>query len=202
MTENAEEQCEKYVTNALLAHDRSPEALQTFASMRLSQVRIEDAKEKLATSMSIWEDQVPGTPEFPTYASRLSLVRLLLECEMTEDAFRVLQQLQQEDDEVVELWYLFGWTYYLQGENSKDLEKRREAWEDSRDCLHKCQSLYQRMDWDDEALKEHASDLLANIHAFGISIEFEEPHMNATEEEDDSGDEEHWESDEDEMDED
>ncbi|CCG82187.1 TPR domain protein [Taphrina deformans PYCC 5710] len=201
MTENAEEQCEKYVTNALLADDRSSEALQTLASMRLSQSRVEDAKTTLANSMSIWKDQVPGAPGFPTYASRLSLVRLLLECEMTEDALEVLQQLEHEVDEVVDLWFLFGWTYYLQGEaHAEASEERKESWEDARDCLHRCEKLYRRLDWNDEALKEHASDLLGNINAAGISIEHkdepdQEPQANGDIEEED------WESDEDEMDE-
>lgn len=202
MTENAEQQCEKYVTNALLADDRSSEALQTLASMRLSQTRVEDAKATLANSMSIWKDQTPGSPDFPTYASRLSLVRLLLECEMTHDAMEVLQQLEHEDDEVVELWFLFGWTFYLQGEAVEDPERKREIWEDARDCLHKCEGLYRRLDWDDESLKEHASDLLGNIHASGISIEYKEPTVDSIPNGAEIEEEEEWESDENEMDED
>lgn len=202
MTENAEQQCQKYVTNALLADERSSEALQTLASMRLSQVRLDDAKATLENSMSIWKDQVSGSPNFPTYASRLSLVRLLLECEMTDDAMKVLQQLELEDDEVVDLWYLYGWTYYVQGEGIEEPEKKREAWEDARDCLHKCEAMYQSMDWDDEALKEHASDLLGNIHASGISIEFKEPAMDIVHDGANSEEEQDWESDENEMDED
>lgn len=202
MSANAEEQCEKYVTNALLADDKSSEALQTLASMRLSQTRLKEAKTILANSIAIWKDQVPGAPGFPTYASRLSLIRLLLECEMTDDSLQVLQQLEHEADEVVDLWYLFGWTYYLQGEAHPDnSEERRESWEDARDCLHKCENLYRRLDWNDDGLREHASDLLGNINAAGISIEHRDPEaepvMNGDGVEDDD-----WESDEHEMDQD
>lgn len=203
MTESAEKQCEKYVTNALLADDTSSEALQTLASMRLSQSRMEEAKTALLTSISIWKDQVPGAFGFPSYASRLSLVRLLLECEMMDDTLEVLQQLEHEDDEVVDLWFLFGWTYYLQGERFGDAEaeKRQESWEDARDCLHKCETLYRRLNWDDEDLKNHASDLLGNISAAGISIVHTEPVQDILPD-GDIDDEAGWESDENEMDED
>lgn len=136
MNDNAEQECEKYVTNALLADDKSSEALQTLASMRLSQSRVDDARTTLKNSMSIWQDQVPGTPGFPTYAARISLIRLLLECEMTDDAQQVLSQLENEGDDNVDLWYMYGWSYYIQGELEKDPEARRELWEDARDCLH------------------------------------------------------------------
>lgn len=203
MNDGAEQQCEKYVTNALLADGDSPEALQTLASMRLSQSRIEDAKRTLTNSMSVWKGQIPGSSNFPSYTSRLSLVRLLLECEMMDEALEVLHQLEQEDDQVVDLWFLLGWTYFLQGERfgNSQKEKHRESWEDARDCLHKCEVLYKRFDCDDESLKEHASNLLANINAAGISIEHKEagPEMLP---EDEEGDDEEWESDENEMDED
>lgn len=198
MSEGAEQSCEKYVTNALLADDKSAEALQTLASMRLSQQRIDEAKTTLRNSISIWQDQTPGSVGFPTYVSRMSLVRLLLECEMTDDALHVLQQLEQEDDGTVELWYLYGWNYYLQGEvvPDADSEKRRELWEESRDCLHRCEKLYRTLDWQDLDLQEHASVLLGNIHGYGISIEVaddtttgqEEPIME-------NEDEAEWESD-------
>lgn len=204
MTEGAEQQCEKYVTNALLADDESSEALQTLASMRLSQSRMEDAKTALANSISVWKGQTPGIPGFPTYTSRLSLVRLLLECEMMDDALDVLQQLEAEDDQVVDLWFLFGWTYFLQGERHGETQqdKRRESWEDARDCLHRCEILYKQFNWDDESLKEHASDLLANINAAGISIEHQEPAAEPATENGADVAEEDWESDEDDMDED
>lgn len=203
MSDGAEQQCEKYVTNALLADGDSPEALQTLASMRLSQSRMEDAKTTLTNSMSVWKGQTPGSSNFPSYTSRLSLVRLLLECEMMDEASEVLQQLEQEDDQVVDLWFLLGWTYFLQGERSGETqnEKRRELWEDARDCLHKCELLYKRFDWDDDNLKEHASDLLANINAAGISIEHKEAGRDTLQEGDEDVDGE-WESDENEMDED
>lgn len=193
MEENAETECEKYVTNALLADDKSSEALQTMASMRLSQSRVEDAKTTLRNSMSIWQDQVPGTPQFPTYAARISLIRLLLECEMTEDAQKVLQQLENEGDDNVDLWYMYGWSYYVKGELEQDEDARRELWEDARDCLHRCEKLYKALEHDDAEMQEHASILLGNIHHAGISILPQDDQANGHGEDDE--DNETWESD-------
>lgn len=200
MNDNAEESCEKYVTNALLADDKSSEALQTLASMRLSQTRIEEAKKALSDSISIWQDQTLGDIGFPSYSSRVSLVRLLLECEMTEDAMLVLQQLEREDDQAVELWYLYGWNYYLQGEllDAAESAKRQDLWEEARDCLHRCETLYKSLDWDDPDLQEHASVLLGNIHGAGISIEHKEDQEKGAPAEEDV-EEAEWESDDEAM---
>lgn len=182
MAPEAESRCEAYVTKALLADDEHAEALQTLASMRLSQQRNDEAQAALRRSLNLWLDpardsQSDGPEKTPSYSTRLSLVRLLLECEMLDDAHRVLDGLEAEDDEQVELWYLSGWTYVLLGERvhsagGPDAGPERHAlWEDARDCLKKCEKLYRAQDYDDDALREHASDLLALVHGAGISLE-------------------------------
>jgi Tfp pilus assembly protein PilF len=200
MEADAEANCEKYVTNALLADESSSEALQTLASMRLSQQRVEEARTALRHSLSLWQDADGEPGILPAYASRIALVRLLLECDMTDESLDVLQQLSREDDESVDLWYLFGWTYFLAGEllQAKDpkgsTEQRDEHWEDARHCLQKCEQLYKRLEWDDDGIREHASELLACIAEAGIPLT-EAPEEAGPEEAED------WESEDDAMDE-
>lgn len=104
--------------------------------MRLSQTRNEDAQGALQKSMELWVNKEHGDPAIPIYDSRLALVRLLLELNMHEYAFTVLEGLQKENDQVVDLWYLYGWTYYCLGEvETRSADERQGHWEDARDCL-------------------------------------------------------------------
>lgn len=60
MEPDAEPKCEQYVTEALLAVPDSAEALQTLASVRISQTRFDDAKAALSRSFAVWKDLGPG----------------------------------------------------------------------------------------------------------------------------------------------
>ncbi|KAI4811711.1 hypothetical protein KUCAC02_014588, partial [Chaenocephalus aceratus] len=78
--------------------------------------------------------------EIPPYESRVTTAKLLLESEEfessvsiieewylqrgTEVAVDVLEGLLEEDDEVVQVWYLSGWVCYLQLEKAKELQER------------------------------------------------------------------------------
>ncbi|BFZ58904.1 hypothetical protein PYCC9005_005972 [Savitreella phatthalungensis] len=181
MEPEAEARCENYVGKALLADAHHCEALQTMASMRLSQQRPHEARSALVSSLELWLGKGDDAAALPVYGARLSLTRLLLECEMLDEALKVLEGLEREDDESVELWYLFGWTYVLLGErilppqadtqgHEKQVKERTSLWEDARDCLKKCEKLYRAQEYDDQALRDHASDLLALVHASGISL--------------------------------
>ena len=104
----AESTCETLVAEALLTAPLSPEPLQTLASVRISQLRVEDARAALARSMELWVDLPPEDPHVPEFATRISLARLLMEAGMEEGAMGVLERLVREDDGCVEAWYLGG----------------------------------------------------------------------------------------------
>jgi tetratricopeptide (TPR) repeat protein len=106
------------------------------ASVRLSQVRNDEAREALQHSLQLWINKDPGDPSIPIYDTRLALVKLLLELQLYAEAFSVLERLQQENDQSVDLWYLWGWSYYCLGdEDQLPEEERKHHWEDARDCL-------------------------------------------------------------------
>jgi len=193
MAADAEQRCEKYVTEALLAAPESSEALQTLASVRISQQRTEDAAAALERAFAVWRDLDTESPEMPSYANRVQLARLLIETEQYETAIDVLERLQAEDDQLPDLWYLGGWTLFLLGERERSRsggsERWVEFWEAGREWLKQCEQFYKLLEWEDEGIKDHACELLAKIS------EVVPETMETNEEEGGEDEEEDWESD-------
>lgn len=107
-----------------------------------------DAKAALERSVALWKDlepgnifplpvtprskvfthpHRPGSPTVPPYATRMATTRLLMETEMYDTAFEVLEGLQEEDDQVVDLWYLGGWCLYCKGDQLREEEAAAAA---------------------------------------------------------------------------
>ncbi|RKP04917.1 hypothetical protein THASP1DRAFT_20505, partial [Thamnocephalis sphaerospora] len=163
---DAEQKCEQYLEQAVQADATNAEVYQTLASVRLSQQRPEDAKQALEKSVSLWIDLDPRDPAYPQSDARIALVKLMLEMELYDRALTILDGLQREDDQSVDMWYLFGWTYYCQGEQEGVTQERRlEVWEEARECLLQTEKLYQQQEHDDEGILEHAQELLATLNA-------------------------------------
>ncbi|KAF3935102.1 hypothetical protein ABW19_dt0210332 [Dactylella cylindrospora] len=180
MEPEAESRCETYVTEALLVRPSSPEALATLASIRISQSKPNDARAALSRSLDVWKDLELGDDRIPPYPARMSFTRLLIECEMYEEAMEVLEGLQQEDDQSVDLWYHGGWCLFLiggqlkkgivpqkasaNGNGVEELEDWRDTWGAAREWLWNCEKLYKAFDWQDQGIAEHASELLRDIN--------------------------------------
>jgi tetratricopeptide (TPR) repeat protein len=197
--EDAEARCEVAVTEALLVTPNSPEPLQTLASIRISQLRVEDAKSALTRSIELWKELDPDDPKVPDFSTRISLSRLLMEAEMEEEAIEVLERLIGEDDSSVEAWYLGGWCLNLLGGKQKTAGQANTAtslMRASRDWLENCLKLYAAFEYEDERLKEHADELLKGIgDTLGPDTGDEEEQWEDTEgedgeDEDEDGDEE------------
>ena len=192
--EDAEARCEAAVTEALLAAPESPEPLQTLASIRLSQVRTEDAKSALTRSMHLWGDLDPDDPKVPDFSTRISLSRLLMEAEMEDEAIEVLERLIGENDSSVEAWYLGGWCLHLLAEKqkAKDSDTATSLLRASRDWLENCLKLYTVVEYEDERLREHAEELLKSLNdALGPSTgEEDEDGWEDADDGDDGGDDE------------
>lgn len=81
------------------------------------------------------------SPDYPVATTRLSLAKLLLEMSLHAAALEILQQLENEDDEDPEVWYLSGWAWWLLGESrgegprTGDDESREECWSEGKLCL-------------------------------------------------------------------
>jgi hypothetical protein len=205
--EDAESKCESLITEALLVGQDSPETLQTLASVRISQVRVEDAKAALSRSLELWQDLPPEDPRVPDFAARISLSRLLMEVEMEPSALNVLERLIEEDDSSVEAWYLGGWCLFLLGDKHKQSEtekmeedssdviiERKVSWSASRSWLKHSLQLYQLVEYEDERLRDHARELVDKLN--------EELGAEEEEEEEGSEAEEEWEDEDENCDED
>ncbi|KAL8945688.1 MAG: hypothetical protein Q9222_007809 [Ikaeria aurantiellina] len=177
---DAEARCESLVTEAMLVAPDSPETLQTLASVRISQTKMEEAKKALVQSIEIWRDLPAEDEAVPDFPTRISLARLLMEVEMEEEAIDVLERLVEEDDTSVEAWYLGGWCLYLKRERpsivqhkeAKDGETNgvsdsgpEESLGLSRSWLRNSMRLYDLQDYEDVRLRDHAIELVQELDA-------------------------------------
>ncbi|TKS81995.1 hypothetical protein D9C73_016104 [Collichthys lucidus] len=138
MVEGAADKCREYIEKALQYHHDNPEALQLMASYLFSTERNQEAKEYLLKSVGLW---------LPAQKESASSSRTEEDLQMAVD---VLEGLLEEDDEVVQVWYLSGWVCYLQLEKAKEQQERegREVTEEEKE------------EW--KALKEAARSYLTN----------------------------------------
>ena len=188
--EDAEARCNAAVTEALLFAPENPEPLQTLASIRISQLKPDEAKSALTRSMDLWKDLDPDDAKVPDYSLRISLSRLLMEAEMEDEAIEVLERLVGENDGSVEAWYLGGWCLHLLAGKQKAKGEEKVATSllrASRDWLENCLKLYTMLEYEDDRLKDHADELLKELNdVLGPSTGEEEEEDEW--EEDDGGD--------------
>ncbi|KAI5209762.1 hypothetical protein E4T42_03875 [Aureobasidium subglaciale] len=170
---DAEQRCENLITEAMMVDPESPEVLQTLASVRLSQLKPEDARAALTRSISMWKDLEPEDPTIPDFPTRVSLARLLMEADMEEEAMDVLERLALEDDQSVEACYLGGWCLQLMADKKKtqfgdaihnaESEQAKEllaTLRASRSWLLNTLRLYRVLEYEDERLKQHTEELV------------------------------------------
>ncbi|KAL9090691.1 MAG: hypothetical protein Q9165_005179 [Trypethelium subeluteriae] len=175
--DDAEARCEALVTEALLVSPDNPEVLQTLASVRISQTRLEDARSALQRSLALWKDLPPEDTKVPDFPTRISLCRLLIEAGLHDDAMDVLERLVLEDDQSVEAWYLGGWCQFLVAEAQKEntnatsngtVHEEQLAAEDvmksSQKWLLNSLKLFEQLEYEDERLGDHAKELLATLN--------------------------------------
>ncbi|KAJ2857554.1 hypothetical protein J3B02_000923 [Coemansia erecta] len=164
---DAEAKCEQFLEQGAHIDPSCPEVYQTMASVRLSQNRLDDARDCVSKSMAFWVDKdANDLSKIPSYENRLALVRLLLELDDKEKAFNILERLQKEDDENIDMWYLYGWTYYLQSEESTsaDSEDKIELLSSARECFNQAIKLAGVVNYDNDGLIDHAQELVTAIN--------------------------------------
>ncbi|EXJ85960.1 hypothetical protein A1O1_06329 [Capronia coronata CBS 617.96] len=195
--EDAEQRCETLVTEAVaVCPERlSAGVLQTLASVRISQTRVDDARQALKRSIDIWKD-IPQEivdnderrPDFPT---RVSLSRLLMEVEQEAEAFEVLEGLIREDDQSVECWYLGGWCHVLMSQKPDVVpETQANNQETAKTWLDNCLRLYRVQQYEDERLRDHAVELVQQLNKIlGVEDQMDDDEAWEDDEEEEDGDE-------------
>ncbi|KAK7691030.1 hypothetical protein QCA50_006133 [Cerrena zonata] len=188
----AEKTCEDLLNLALQVDPGNSEALQSLASVRLSQQRPDDAKQYLEQAWTSWKDFEADDSRLPPIPTRLALVRLFLELSLFTPALLVLQGIMAFDDQEVEAWYLEGWCFFLMAEQAQETGGKLDdlTWQDlardARDCLETCQTLHINQEHPDTPLLEHTRELIGKLDALGI-----QPSPDDAEDGDDGG--EGWE---------
>lgn len=161
--EDAEDRCEDATREALEYQPRSVETLQTVASVRISQGKKDEARTFLERSLGLWQAEPVDSLKIPEFAVRISLVRLLLEAGMLDEALIVLERLVAEDDQSVETWYLGGWCLHLLAEKQEEADQI-DTYKRSRRWLLQCLKLYDLYEYEDERLQEHAKELVLELN--------------------------------------
>jgi tetratricopeptide (TPR) repeat protein len=189
---DAEQKCENYVTEALAICPEAYSAgtLAALANVRISQERVDEAREALRRSLAVWED-IPAELESesrPDFASRVSLSRLLMEVGMLDEAMGVIEGLLGEDDESVETSYLAGWCQVLMAEGEEEQGKAATLARDrARAYIATCLRLYQAQGYEDEKLRDHALELRHSLNK-ELGVENGEEEWEDEEDEDIDGD--------------
>ncbi|KAH6938623.1 hypothetical protein HPB50_011203 [Hyalomma asiaticum] len=165
--EDAEQQCSEFVQKSIQADPSNPEAFQVQANFLLVKQEHEAAKEAMQRSLDLWlpqherlllgedagnNDPVEVCPL--SYSSRVNGAKVLIELEMFDEANTVLDGLVEEDDGVVDVWYLLGWLNYLRGGEYRG--NARYYLNQAREVAHKVQ-------FDDADELAHIEELLAEL---------------------------------------
>ncbi|KAF9223373.1 hypothetical protein BS17DRAFT_781757 [Gyrodon lividus] len=201
--------CDTLLSQALRIDPKNLEALQTLASVRLSQEKPDEALLALRTFPPPPSQDATATDcqahvlhllSVLPVQTRIARAKLLLECGAHPDAVSLLEGVLATDDANVEGWYLMGWAWWLLAERRKEgdttaatflgEEGEQLEWQDmardSRDCLETCQTLHASQGHPDAPLLEHVKELIDTLDSLGIQ-------PSPTEE--DEGDGEGWEDD-------
>ncbi|KAL7840327.1 hypothetical protein AOLI_G00256500 [Acnodon oligacanthus] len=78
-------------------------------------------------------------------------------------ATEVLEGLLEEDDEVVQVWYLLGWLFYLQLDKPDTTEDAEDIRKSARTHLTKAKKLYVKLHCEDPPMLEHTEQLLGEL---------------------------------------
>ncbi|CAN7996326.1 unnamed protein product [Ixodes hexagonus] len=165
--EDAETQCAELIEKGVAADPNNPEALQCQASYLLVKQDTEGAQQAMRRSLDLWlpqherlcqgnqDEEGVQDPVCPlSYSCRVSGAKLLIELEMMDEANAVLDGLVEEDDEVVDVWYLLGWLNYL---------RAGEYMDNARFYLTKAQQVARKVHFEDPEELAHIEELLAEI---------------------------------------
>ena len=196
---DAESRAETYATEALLIAPHAPEPLQTLASIRISQERIDEARSALCKSLQLWNHLPPDNPNTPDFSSRISLSRLLMEAQMEIESMKILERLVLEDNSSVEAWYLGGWCLYISTTKDRgdfrsangepilndDTDLYRNSLRQSRQWLLTCLDLYRSRNYEDERMKDHAEQLLYELESIIGEIHGDDENIEADWEDED-----------------
>jgi len=181
--EEAEGECTTCIQRAIEADESNPEAWQTKARLHLIKSEFEDAKISMDKSLSLWlpkymavlEDRDSALDPVEVcpllYTTRLATAKILMELEEWEKAVKVLNGLTEEDELVVDTWYLLGLLNKLRADfEAKEAADEAEAKDASegykgnaRYYLKKALKVHAKSATDDKDMITHVKELIEEL---------------------------------------
>jgi len=182
----AEQECESNIKKSIEVNESNPEAWQTKARFHLIKSEFEDAKSIMNVSLSKWlplyTEALQSRPSSSgqkfdpvevcplLYTTRIQTAKILIELEDWDNATKVLDGLIEEDEDVVDTWYLLGWLNKLRAdfERSKVTESKDEDISEgylgnARYYLNKSMKVQHKTPTDDKELISHIEEILKEI---------------------------------------
>ena len=185
--DEAEETCSGSVLKAVEVDELNPEAWQTKARLHLIKNEFDEAKRNMKTSTDLWlpkynsvlENKASSSNFDPVevcpllYTTRVATAKVLIELEEWDTATQVLDGLIEEDEDVVETWYLLGWLNKLRadfeisaanGSPEEDARGTADGYKgNARFYLKKATQVHSKNPTDDDQLAEHIKELLEEL---------------------------------------
>lgn len=153
MNEGAEKQCETYCKQSLEADQDNLEAYTVMCNFLLSSNDLESAKSSGEKAFELWkrttDSNEDSIPEHMAYETRINLIKILLEIECYDKVSSIVDQLIEENEDDVRIWYYLGLAKSLM--NSSD---------NPRFYLEKALELFEISACEDEDMLQHINELL------------------------------------------
>jgi len=169
LEEGAADKCQEHVEKAIAADAQNPEAYQLKAQFLMNIEKVQEAKEMIEKSVSLWlpqlqenDDDVPENMPGVSYDTRIVTSKLLVELELYEMANEVLFTLLDETDEDPQVWYLMGYASVLESAKCKG-DDAEDALTNAREYLQNAKSTYHKVEFDDAEMLKHMEELLEKI---------------------------------------
>eukprot|EP01098_Paradermamoeba_levis_P007319 TRINITY_DN3016_c0_g1_i1.p1 TRINITY_DN3016_c0_g1~~TRINITY_DN3016_c0_g1_i1.p1 ORF type:complete len:418 (-),score=170.93 TRINITY_DN3016_c0_g1_i1:177-1304(-) len=148
---SAEKNCSDWVQRAIEVDAANPEGYQSLANLSLSQNNKQKAGEALQKSISLWLEK--EREEWPSLEFRTATSKLLMELGENEKAAELLEEMMEENDQVIDQWFLLGFAYSLFDPSS------------SRRCLLKALEMIEKDPIDNENVKSEIEKILQKLPA-------------------------------------
>ena len=185
--DEAEQECDRSVLKAIEVDESNPEAWQTKARLHLVKKEFDVARGDMKRSTDLWLPKYTSVLENKAsasdfdrvevcpllYSTRIATSKVLIELEEWDAATQVLDGLIEEDEDVVETWYLLGWLNKLRadfeistanGSADDDSRATSDGYRgNARYYLKKATQVHSKTPTDDEQLMEHIKELLEEL---------------------------------------
>lgn len=162
MEEDAQKLCEYFCKQAIGTNDKNPDSYIVTCNFLLSCNDMVQAKESALKLYNLWrsltESQQDNIPTAMSYECRVSLIKVLIEIEYFDKVYDIVDQLIEENEDDIRIWYYLGLAKYflLQADKNND---------NPRFYLEKALELFEKTGYEDDDMKTHIEEMLGSCAA-------------------------------------